>query len=115
MRLIITLTFVSAFTLGYYTRPTSQPFDAAHPRRLLALYLENITDSTPVFHLHLASIDPSPIEEYITKASEGLIEIGEKLEAVDEGSYQNEWEVIYRMSRSIPLSNFFNGLITFTA
>lgn len=97
--MIVTLLFLTAATLGYFTKPSWSVYDHDHPKRLLVLHLENTTTTPSVFHLHIASMDPVPFYDLAVETAQlagmstGMIP--EKIEASD---YNPDWDIIFPVS-----------------
>lgn len=56
-QLIIGLLFAAGVAVSIFAAPSWRPFDATHPKRMLCLYMENITSKD--LSLHVANLDPS--------------------------------------------------------
>ncbi|GAA6002746.1 hypothetical protein JCM10207_007655 [Rhodosporidiobolus poonsookiae] len=98
-RLALLLTFVTAGTLGWFTRPSWSPYDAAHPKRILVLHMENTTTSPPEFHLHVASVDGNPFYELVTSSTAGLRAEGSLPEPTIADDLSVDWDIIYPVSQ----------------
>lgn len=57
-RLMAVFAAISLVSVGFFLQ--NAPFDADHPKRLLALHMTNISTSPPDFSLHVAAIDGGP-------------------------------------------------------
>ncbi|GAA5907624.1 hypothetical protein JCM6882_004426, partial [Rhodosporidiobolus microsporus] len=99
-RFALLLTFVTAGTLGWFSRPSWGPYDAAHPKRLLVLHMENSSTSPPEFHLHVATTDSQPFADLVTRATAGLTA---SADAVPEPTVADDlsvdWDLIYPISQ----------------
>ncbi|KAK4701094.1 hypothetical protein P7C70_g5142, partial [Phenoliferia sp. Uapishka_3] len=92
-RMALALTFITAGTMGWFTRPSWTVFDREHPKRLLVLHMENQT-STEV-HLHIASIDGTPSYDLIQSATQSL-SAGNAVPVNVEASDSNaDWIVLF--------------------
>jgi len=98
-RLAIGLTFVSAFTLGWFTRPSAPIYDHAHPQRLLLLHLENVTVSPPVFDLHIASVDGTPFGDLVEAATVGLRASDASPVPIRVSDETPDWDIIFPVSQ----------------
>lgn len=56
-RLILILLFAVGLVVSIFAAPSWRPFDATHPKRVMCLYMENMTSND--MSLHVANIDPS--------------------------------------------------------
>ncbi|GAA5843912.1 hypothetical protein JCM11251_002246 [Rhodosporidiobolus azoricus] len=99
-RFALFLTFLTAGTLGWFSRPSWGPYNAAHPKRLLVLHMENTTTSPPEFHLHVATTDSQPFADLVTRATAGLTA---SADAVPEPTVADDlsvdWDLIYPISQ----------------
>ncbi|GAA5858742.1 hypothetical protein JCM8547_004967 [Rhodosporidiobolus lusitaniae] len=98
-RLALLLTFVTAGTLGWFSRPSHSPYDAAHPKRLLIFHTENTAVSPPDFHLHVAALDGMPFEDLVVKATEGMIAPGSKPVLSSADDLSTDWDILYPVSQ----------------
>ncbi|KAM0755633.1 hypothetical protein T439DRAFT_320338 [Meredithblackwellia eburnea MCA 4105] len=102
-RIAIFLTFATAGSLGWFTRPSWNVFDAAHPKRLLVLHMENQTTTPPEFHLHIASIDGTPSLDLIVDSTKSLSAENAVPVNVASSDYNPDWIILY------PISSFMNN------
>ncbi|KAJ8297177.1 putative endoplasmic reticulum metallopeptidase 1 [Rhodotorula toruloides] len=98
-RLAVFFTFATAFSLGWFSRPSWSAYDAQHPKRLLILHMENTTTSPPEFHLHVASVDGNPFFQLVSKATEGLTAPNSVPEATIADDLSVDWDIIYPVSQ----------------
>ncbi|KAK4057683.1 hypothetical protein OIO90_001331 [Microbotryomycetes sp. JL221] len=98
-RLALLLTFWTAGTLGWFTRPSWRPYDKMHPKRLLVLHMENTTTSPPHYNLHVASVDGAPFEELVISATQGLTIADEIPTPVRADDYNPDWDIIFPVSQ----------------
>ncbi len=98
-RLAIGLTFIIAFTLGWFTRPSAPIYDHAHPKRILALHMTNLTTSPPTLDLHLATVDGNPFDELADSATLGLRATAAKPEPIRVHDDIASWDIIYPVSQ----------------
>ncbi|GAA5972745.1 hypothetical protein JCM11641_003001 [Rhodosporidiobolus odoratus] len=98
-RFSLLLTFLTAFSLGTFTRPSWGPYDAAHPKRLLCLFMENATTTPPEFHLHVATTDGMPFEGLVERATRGLVAEGEVPMPTVADELSVDWDIIYPVSQ----------------
>ncbi|KAK4055194.1 hypothetical protein OIV83_000474 [Microbotryomycetes sp. JL201] len=94
-RLALFLTFWTAGTLGWFTRPSWQPYDKMHPKRLLVLHMENTTTTPPHYNLHVASVDGAPFEDLVVAATKGLTLADEIPTPARADDYTTDWDVIF--------------------
>ncbi|GEM06060.1 endoplasmic reticulum metallopeptidase [Rhodotorula toruloides] len=94
-RLAVFLTFATAFSLGWFSRPSWSAYDPQHPKRLLVLHMENTTTSPPEFHLHVASVDGNPFFDLVSKATEGLTAPNSLPEPTIADDLSVDWDIIY--------------------
>ncbi|KAM0793486.1 hypothetical protein ACM66B_000927 [Microbotryomycetes sp. NB124-2] len=98
-RLALFLTFWTAGTLGWFTRPSWQPYDKMHPKRLLVLHMENTTTTPPHYNLHVASVDGAPFEDLVVSATKGLT-LGDEIPTPARADdYTTDWDVIFPVSQ----------------
>ncbi|BGP28517.1 hypothetical protein JCM10296v2_000252 [Rhodotorula toruloides] len=93
-RLAVFFTLATAFSLGWFSRPSWSAYDAQHPKRLLILHMENTTTSPPEFHLHVASVDGNPFFDLVSKATEGLTAPNSVPEATNADDLSVDWDII---------------------
>ncbi|GAA5932298.1 hypothetical protein JCM1841_005187 [Sporobolomyces salmonicolor] len=98
-RLVLLLTFLTAGSLSWFTRPSWGPYDAEHPKRILVLHMENTTTVPPEFHLHVASVDGNPFFDLVTKATDGLTMPGSVPEPTVADDLSVDWDIIYPVSQ----------------
>lgn len=98
-RLAIGLTFVIAFTLGWFTRPSAPIYDHAHPKRILALHMVNMSTTPPTFDLHIATVDGNPFDDLANVATIGLRATDARPEAVRVSDEMASWDIIYPVSQ----------------
>jgi hypothetical protein len=100
-RMALVLTFFTAGTLGWFTRPAWNNFDREHPKRILGLYMENTTTTPSVFHLYVAGLDPAPFYDLVLDATTSLVPTNRVPEFVPQDEDRSEWDIIFvRTSRS---------------
>lgn len=105
-RIALALTFVTAGTMGWFTRPSWTVFDRVHPKRLLVLHMVNQTNHDVI--LHVASIDGTPSYDLITEATRGVAAGNAVPIKAEMGESNPDWIVIYPVdtfitSLSVPL------------
>ncbi|BGP12418.1 hypothetical protein JCM10213v2_000334 [Rhodosporidiobolus nylandii] len=98
-RILLLLTLVTAGTMGWFSRPAWGPYDAAHPKRLLCLFMENTTTSPPAFHLHIATTDGMPFASLVERATEGLTAVGSVPEPTVADDWSTDWDTLYPVSQ----------------
>ncbi|GJN92127.1 hypothetical protein Rhopal_005157-T1 [Rhodotorula paludigena] len=98
-RLALLLTFATAFSIGMFTRPSWKPYDAAHPKRLLVLHMENTTTTPSTFNLHVASVDGTPFSGLVDEATNGLRAAGSVPEPTIADDLSVDWDIIYPVSQ----------------
>ncbi|SCV68329.1 BQ2448_450 [Microbotryum intermedium] len=98
-RAALFFTFVTAGSLGWFTRPTSSPYDRLHPKRLLVLHMENKTTTPPQFDLHVASVDGAPFQDLLVEATKGLTASNMVPEALRAHDYSTDWDIIFPVSQ----------------
>lgn len=97
------LTFVTAGTFGWFTRPASTPYDKMHPKRLLVLHMENIT-TVPEFHLHVASVDGAPFGDLVLQATDGLRALDSVPTPLRADDHSSDWDIIFPVSQFLTVS-----------
>ena len=55
LRFVLLLTLATSVVIAVFAAPSWRPFDAAHPKRVCVLYMENTTSAT--LDLHVAGLD----------------------------------------------------------
>ncbi|KDE09627.1 hypothetical protein MVLG_00034 [Microbotryum lychnidis-dioicae p1A1 Lamole] len=98
-RAAVSLTFVTAASLGWFTRPTSSPYDRLHPKRLLVLHMENTTTTPPQFDLHVASVDGAPFQDLLVEATKGLTASNKVPQALRAHDHSTDWDIIFPVSQ----------------
>ncbi|BGP44460.1 hypothetical protein JCM10450v2_000274 [Rhodotorula kratochvilovae] len=98
-RLAVFFLLLSAFSVGWFTRPSWSPYDAAHPKRLLVLHMENTTTSPSTFNLHVASVDGSPFSDLVESATAGLRAAGSVPEPTIADDLSVDWDIVYPVSQ----------------
>ncbi|GAA5912605.1 hypothetical protein JCM8208_004787 [Rhodotorula glutinis] len=98
-RLAVFLLLVSAFSIGWFTRPSSSPYDAAHPKRLLVLHMENTTTTPSTFNLHVASVDGTPFSGLVESATAGLRAAGSVPQPTIADDLSVDWDIVYPVSQ----------------
>ncbi|GAA6054771.1 hypothetical protein JCM3770_000935 [Rhodotorula araucariae] len=98
-RLAVFFLLLSAFSVGWFTRPSWSPYDAAHPKRLLVLHMENTTTTPSTFNLHVASVDGSPFSALVESATAGLRAPGSVPEPTIADDLSVDWDIIYPVSQ----------------
>ncbi|KAI5479232.1 endoplasmic reticulum metallopeptidase [Pseudohyphozyma bogoriensis] len=98
-RIALGLTFFSAATIGWFTRPSWNSFDRMHPKRLLILHMENTTTSPPGFELHVAAVDGAPFFDLVAEATQPLSE-GNALPIPHlVNDHSSDWDIIFPVSQ----------------
>ncbi|KAL8286292.1 hypothetical protein RQP46_004780 [Phenoliferia psychrophenolica] len=95
-RMALVLTFVTAGTMGWFTRPSQAVFDKEHPKRLLVLHMVNQTSSD--VHLHIASIDGTPSYDLIVDATRTLSASNAVPEKIETSDSNPDWIVLFPVS-----------------
>ncbi|SCZ90186.1 BZ3500_MvSof-1268-A1-R1_Chr1-3g01827 [Microbotryum saponariae] len=95
----VVLTFITAASLGWFTRPASSPYDRLHPKRLLVLHMENTTTTPPRFDLHVASVDGAPFQDLLVEATKGLTASNKVPEALRAHDHSTDWDIIFPVSQ----------------
>ena len=92
-RLLLILVFTVGLVVSIFAAPSWQPFDAMHPKRVLCLYMENITSND--LSLHVANIDPttSIFKGIIDKTSTSLL-LSEAPVASDINDDIPDWDIV---------------------
>lgn len=110
---MVIIVFISGVIIAIFAAPSWQPFDEMHPKRLLCLYMENTTSNS--FSLHIAGLDPSPLDSVVSSiATEMQLDGKPVLSEISDDIA--EWDIvsecrIYLMFWSVPLiCKFFKHL-----
>lgn len=91
-------------TLGWFTRPSWQPYDKMHPKRILCLHMENTTTTPPHFHLHVASVDGVPFGDLVLEATKGLTAVNSVPAPVHADDMSSDWDIIFPVSQFLTVS-----------
>jgi len=107
---ILGLLMFSSLVGFWFTRADWKVFDSDHPKRLPILHMENLTNSSPGFDLHIAALDRAPGFEKLVQQvmdSLSLADHSPVLSAINDEI--PDWDIIYPVSQflksyQIPLS-----------
>ncbi|KNZ47382.1 hypothetical protein VP01_643g2 [Puccinia sorghi] len=109
-RFILGLLIFSSLVGFWFTRANWKIFDSDHPKRLPILHMENLTNSSPGFDLHIAALDRAPgFEELVQQVMDSLSLSDQSpvLSAINDEI--PDWDIIYPVSQflksyQIPMS-----------
>lgn len=92
-RILVVLLFAVGLVVSVFAAPSWQPFDAMHPKRVLCLYMENMTSND--LSLHVANIDPtSSIFKSIITESSTALSLSETPIASDINDDIPDWDIV---------------------
>lgn len=100
LRFIWMILMITSLVGFWFTRPDWKVFDNDHPKRLSVLHVENLTDSTPTFELHIASLDRATGFEALAKEIINSVRLSDQPPAFNLINDDiPDWDIIFPVSQ----------------